>query len=778
MTPEILPDWRYLLRHKVTGKYIYLDSNGNLAYSDDPIALTFTPDGWEKKLINFERDIDKGGLVSSFSTTLNFVMDGATILRKISLGLSLETEVELVIQKKTLNIISPDEHEWDYVDFYIGELNFATLEGDELGIKCPLFDGGVFKYVKANESTEYQIPFDNSISVKMDGAQLFDTANFIVTPLVIPNNQPPHLVPAAMTTRDGSAPGFAGFQVADTILDNVQTSDKYLFATSQAITGMHIKGDILFQFNQTPARANGVVRIYLLSNIRNGSNPTNVVAYLTPNGVNGMPVTNENNTLHIFFDLTFNAAANEKFFIVTGEQNVGAITHMEYFDSSFTISWGSTYKTTFIRAKKPFVLFQELTEKITGSSSNCQSTLLNTYSNIALTCGDAIRGLPNPVLKTTLQDFRTFAKVIFCAGSGIENNKITIEELSHFFDVSSPENLGESKNFKWTFAQDYLFNKLKIGYNFKQTDDVNGKYAFNNAFLWITLLTQISKELDLICPYSADPFYIEITRENLDGKTTTDNEADNDIMILNVEPFTDVFTDDAEATAEFSSKRFTFQSMDNFNRFSIGNVFTVTGSTTNNGTYTPISIQVSGNGFIVVVQESLTSNLAESLTFTMTNYKLKRVAYTSNELSSTGVPDLASLFNVDFLTPKQILNRWKRYINSCLFQFAGEDLTFSSTDKNQSLAFSDGTTTIDEDAPVVIDSDRMFKAIYLTFDTEVPDQIPADIAANPNIGFLTTWLGNQYKGILFKGAIAPNSEAAQTFKLLLAPHQDEKRLIY
>jgi hypothetical protein len=45
----------------------------------------------------------------------------------------------------------------------------------------------------------------------------------------------------------------------------------------------------------------------------------------------------------------------------------------------------------------------------------------------------------------------------------------------------------------------------------------------------------VAKELNLVSVYRKDCYGIEFTRLNLDGKTTTDNDSDNDVFMIHIE---------------------------------------------------------------------------------------------------------------------------------------------------------------------------------------------------------------------------------------------------
>jgi hypothetical protein len=353
--------------------------------------------------------------------------------------------------------------------------------------------------------------------------------------------------------------------------------------------------------------------------------------------------------------------------------------------------------------------------------------------------------------------------------------------------------LGTCKDFKWKFAEELLFNTLKIGYSEKaasNTDNVNGKYAFNNSHLYTTPITSVSKQLELLCPYAADPFYIEIIRINLDGKTTTDNTADNEIVILNTESenitvnyladFNNIYITSPIFGTIFKISYIKLTAAAGaIDLFRPGLKVAITDSTgLNSGTYQVYTSAVDGNDIkLFFLTPFAAAETGKTITLSTLNLvALKRESYTN---SDTGLLDIATVFNIIYLTPKRILKRWMTYINSCLFQFYGVDLTFESTEKNRELKTDNGTDVIDEDAPETIGADRLFKAIDYNIITEVDDVVPTTLSTNPNKGLQTLNPVNNktFTGILIKGAMAANEETAQSFRLLASPDDDENNLL-
>jgi hypothetical protein len=137
---------------------------------------------------------------------------------------------------------------------------------------------------------------------------------------------------------------------------------------------------------------------------------------------------------------------------------------------------------------------------------------LQTRPDILVSCGDAIRGIEDAVIKTSMKQFFNSVNVIMNCGIGIENNHVVLEEKAHFFQTDNPIYLGQVKQYKDKWATDYIYNTIKIGYPDVNLENVNGRFAFNTSYLYSSPVKRVTKQLLLLSDYGADPFEIEITR--------------------------------------------------------------------------------------------------------------------------------------------------------------------------------------------------------------------------------------------------------------------------
>jgi hypothetical protein len=149
-------------------------------------------------------------------------------------------------------------------------------------------------------------------------------------------------------------------------------------------------------------------------------------------------------------------------------------------------------------------------------------------------------------------------------------------------------------------------------------------------------------------------------------------------------------------------------------------------------------------------------------------YALKRVVY--DEI--TGLPDTQYIYNIEFLSPRRIMNRYAQWINSIYYGFKGKQLEFQTTEKNANLSTRQGSTVIRETSIFPIGTDILFKPFYFDIDVSVPIDLVNTLEWEPNRCFSFDWLGKTYKGVLIKAGFAANDQKPQSYKLLCSPDTD------
>lgn len=514
-------------------KHYIIDSSGNYLYwngaavstSATPIELPEGPEGWDGIAIAWQRDMTKIGVVRSYTVPLTFIKDGYQIITSKFYAGNIETKLSLRIQKrKTAYTGTYLRH--NYLDFYTGEIDLTSFKDNGNAVTVTVSEGGLSKKIKAAENTVQELSMEsNYINVLLDGYNIDYGAKMMATeqkyqPFLAHDK---YLLSFYNISEEQQRLYMALFNVEYTPLINTYdflTSDKYFLTVTDPITfdfHFRLKGLIL---KSTTATGNVWARLYN----QNGTIVSTLMFIAVGTGVGGFPVD-------IDVTVSITLAANERLFLVGGGTPAPILS---VYESTTEISYQAKFRETIIKAKLPSQVFRELVGAAAGMELFADTTFIEQNDAYALTPGDSVRGLDNVVMKTTLNNFNDFARVVFNGGFGIVNDKAVIKDYGDFLSTASPIQI-KVKNLVISDATDLRCNTIKIGYPDQQIDDVNGRYEFNNTHVYDTPVKSVQKELTLVSPYLAQPFLIEARRQDLDGKTTTDNGSDNDIFIIHID---------------------------------------------------------------------------------------------------------------------------------------------------------------------------------------------------------------------------------------------------
>jgi hypothetical protein len=444
------------------------------------------------------------------------VKDGAQILKHIYYNFGVEAKVFMSICEQRLSF-DATHYGFYYTLLYKGEIDLAQLKHDGTKVTVNIMEGGMVKFVKSYENTKYEIPVDvpDAVDVLMDGVALQASANYTV-----------------QTANTGGLhlPGWLFINSEGTSL-NVQTNTVYLRAgainttTSDEWFIKNIGGSAitftLQGFIKVRTSANG---IYIFG-FQTSANATYPV-YTNNSFIGGVDTT-------IPFNVNITLQAGESLFCIASWSNT--LFLLTYLDGDLKASFTSRYKSSTIKALRPLYVFQQLISKITEGAYAPQSDYLQSIQDVVITCGDAIRGIEGAKIKTSLRDFFTSYNSHFGIGMGMLGSTLRLEEKAFWVQYSDFIDLGEVSKMKVSPATDLLINNIKVGTPNQEYDDVNGKQEFNTTAEFSAPITRVAKDLNLVSVYRADSYGIEFTRLNLDGKTTTDNDSDNDVFMIHIE---------------------------------------------------------------------------------------------------------------------------------------------------------------------------------------------------------------------------------------------------
>lgn len=509
------------------------DENNNSYYQYGDTVLTsaslkpleFTPDGWKKIQIQNQRNQTYFALDRSFTVPLDWVKDGAQIVKYVYTNFGAEKKVYMAICEQRL-FFDATEYGFYYALLYRGELDLSNYVHDGPKVTCNIMEGGLPKLIKAYENTKYEIPVDvpDAVNILMDGIELRSAASYsVVEGQITGVGLPNHYIPIIFYNSEGTNVG---------IIYDSQT----ITETDPRIIRNETGGPITFPLS-------GVIRFsieyaankYQMLIVKKKED--NSFEVLFDSG----QISVANNVIYdIPFSINVTLQNNEQIFFRGRDlANVSPANlpnlKMTYYETDFSINFVTRFRDTLVKALRPLYVFEQLISKITDGAYVPQSTFLQQYRDIVLTCGDAIRGLPGSVIKTSLRDFFTSFNSDFGIGMGMMGATLRLEQKAFWVQYADIIDLGEVSKMKVSPATDLLVNNIKIGSPNQEYDDVNGKQEFNTTQERSAPITRVARDLNLVSVYRKDSYGIEFTRINLGGKTTTDDKGDNDVFMIHIE---------------------------------------------------------------------------------------------------------------------------------------------------------------------------------------------------------------------------------------------------
>lgn len=493
----------------------YTVNNGVVSSTSLPTPLDHAPDGWKDKVVNYTRSESYFGMLRSFSIPLRFVKDGAKILRARLYQYGPEDEVNLIILRLNTNT---GKHE----SFYKGQIDFSTYEDQTDFFEVSIIEGGLSKLLKANENTTYEIPLSLfGVDLRLTGLNF--RKKYVFSSYESSTTRGSHSTPFVFGFEEGTSFGIVpgSSYLRDNAGFNPATDDRWiLHCIDQAVT-ITITGEIKIRVENQGQnvsfflqKSNGDVQTIVPNNFRAPGEHTFQI----------------NTSLDIL--------PEQKVWLMCQKtEGIGSNRSIAYLPSELNMSFLSKYKTTTVKAVKPFDLAQELLWRMTGAGNGVPSAYsldssLLLSSGILLTCGDAVRGLSGAKIKTSWKQFISAFHRNERAGLYPSGKTLQVADKMSYFNTALVYDLGEVNEVKFSPWETAQISKLKAGYQEQNYDDVNGKDEFNNTLQFTTVRTMVDKELNLTAQYRADMYGIEFTRANLSGKTSTDSDSDNDVFMI------------------------------------------------------------------------------------------------------------------------------------------------------------------------------------------------------------------------------------------------------
>ena len=743
---------------------LYINASGNVevgsgVFQSDgitPAYLKNSPTGWSETLVKYGRNVKYLSLFREFSIPLSFVEDSAKIIRWAQWNYGIEGVFYIAISKLDRTTF-PDK----YDQWYTGELDFSKFKQTFTGVDISIMEGGLSKLLKANEGTTYEVDIHNDpdkFSLYLDGLPFKNNVEWTVFGDQDIFGSDTYLG-CGIISQEGTTQGVAVqdgtsnfLQTYPNELQIVSIVNKALPLTFTVNLKVNVKQNaFLTIWLQHRKKAGGIVNYNILSAAHTAGEQLNIVQSFTI-------AMDDGDKIYPILKTPF-LSTGTNWYSVSG--------------GSIKLDYQVTFTETLCECISWNTLAIRLTEKITKGKYGFKSNYLESLnSSQAITSGQAIRQYQSDaVIKTSISDFFKACQR-WGLGLGIENETLIIEPHKYFFQNNTCIELGEVKNMEISIAEDLISNSIKVGYQNQTYDSVNGKDEINVTQQYTTPLTRVVREMDLICPYRADMYGIELTRLKLFQKDTTDNKADNDTFIINVEKGTNYNYYKGHFETSINTGSYYIIIPTDVFQLPIGKIVNFGG---NSYTVVNTSYLVVGYTTIQVSEPVINTTFNTSIVINDSEvYHLYRPTY--NSITGLLFPNQA--FNIE-LSPKHSLLNNGNFLHSILdYQDAGK-IAFQSGEKNSNLVRTLFGVVTSEKADITIYDlpAKLFLPYYAHFKTQVNIDLPKIMRATPyqKVSFL--WNGIKIIGYLWDGGIAPATDDAQEWKLLLAPENNMNKLI-
>lgn len=134
-------------------------------------TLEHSPDGWDDSVVNIERSISFYGIFRSYTVSLKFMLDGATLLRNYFYTKDVE-DVRLTIQK--LNRMT-----LEYNTIFTGIFDFTKFVDTEYSVEIVINDKGLSNLIKTNLENEYSVSFLTPYEFRIYSGVSYSAIEFI-----------------------------------------------------------------------------------------------------------------------------------------------------------------------------------------------------------------------------------------------------------------------------------------------------------------------------------------------------------------------------------------------------------------------------------------------------------------------------------------------------------------------------------------------------------------------------------------------------------------------
>lgn len=516
------------------------DGTYAITSSTQPYPLTHLPVNIKNSALEFATNQKYFSLTRSISYPLDFIKDGAAILRNFyHLGKGSEAKVYLTIIEWNGNL-------GHYEPSYNGKFDFSQKSEDpKAGIfTVPTVDDSVWGLLSQRDDVEYSIECNatnpKAVRIMMDGVTLINRYTFqtVQAPISAISQDTFHMIPFVLVNQDGDSAGiitknqtFATFGTTQlgTVVNGVVVPPDalYFFGTSHALQGVVISGTLQFTWSTLYIQSGGIV-VYFCSS----KGKQYKVVDLPSSG--GLVI---GQTYTFDFEFTWDLeVAEQLYYVVALSDNAANKFTIVPIVTNTTIRTVTRMQPTVIWGVRAIDVVKDIVNQATDSRYTINSDFLTNAKGFVITSGDAIRGLQNAKVYSSFEDFfKTFDAISFMALKSVNGDLFMEKAISVYTNTSSLiVDIGEAIDVTLTPAMEYFANEVVVGSPKQDYRHPSGRLEFNSTNTFSLPMHNSKKKIEFVSKYRLGCYDIQFLMLDYQGGSTEDNSGDKSVYVIDV----------------------------------------------------------------------------------------------------------------------------------------------------------------------------------------------------------------------------------------------------
>lgn len=512
---------------------------------DSVIDCTNDLKNWDDVTISLTRS-DYTGVVRSISSQFEFVGETKDKIFDYYNEFYLHTQIKVNIYQ--IN------NGWEYDLVFQGDLDFSTLQMDELVLSINAKDNTLSSVIKADKSTKFDIP---TVDVRADKKLKYDRINILnrVQWTTDDANEETNEPYKFKITQEISEKGtyYIPIPLAYMASETYRCPFEYRDQAQELIKGTEL------DFANLP----GMVKVHSAEPFRLNVNfnlsvkdkPQGILSIILgkinapivsktlimgeQNSINfNAPIVNGQNVYGLYFkiekisqetellDIEYTAPSQKD-----GYFTRGSIAYAECFGKG---------KETEFNCVDITKLANTLVRKIYPTASVEIDPL---PTQCILVSGEDMRGLNNAKISTSFNEFSAFMETCFGFTYTINNGVVRFGRREDLFVNTIVKEITSYSDLNFSQDTSLIYSRVKIGYNKQDYNNSNGKNEFNQSIEYSTDVNLTDNTLELISPYRADGYGFEFKVQEIENEVRDNtfslededkSETDKDIFVISV----------------------------------------------------------------------------------------------------------------------------------------------------------------------------------------------------------------------------------------------------